>query len=288
MPKQVISYQIAASGDAANPTGYITDIGSELSYRGTFNLPPDVDLASAATIVNAVSGTISDEQVPCSDGNASGRFRKLVFIRASGNTMSIVVPNRADIITVATNIRTALNDGNPDNKVICVKLLGEIFRNLNDELGVNYTGTVAKSHRAVAGSFKQNYLSGVINYTSDFGNTAVQSVRSITEKAVEEPAAQLGGVWDTCTGGLLDLLNCGNGRRNPRKHRRFNLTFATKFDVAADAESAQSEVIELPCANGTSADILACGQATAALPGLYCIGYQGESYDRVHKLMPAA
>ena len=116
MPKTVISYQIAASGNAGAPTGYISDIGTELSYRGTFNLPPDVDLAQAAVIVNAVGGTISDEPVPCSDGNASGRFRKLVFIRASGNTMSIVVPNRANIITVATNIRTALNEGNADNK----------------------------------------------------------------------------------------------------------------------------------------------------------------------------
>lgn len=288
MPKQVISYQIAASGDAANPTGYVTDIGTEISYRGNFVLPPDTDLADAAVIVNAVGGALSDEQVPCSDGNASGRFRKLVFIRASGNTMSIVVPDRANIITAAETIRTALNDGNPDNKVVCVKLLGEIFRNLNDELGVNYTGTFAKSHRAVAGSFKQNFISGVINYTSDFGNTSVQSVRSITEKTTEEPAAQLGTTWDSCTGGLLDLLNCGNGRRNPRKHRRFNLTFATKFDVASATESAQSEVIQLPVANGTTAEILTCGQAAAALPGLYCIGYQGESYDRVHTLMSAA
>lgn len=288
MPKQVISYALIASGDADNPTGYLTDIGSELSYRGTFNLPPDVDLSDAATIVNAVGGTISDDPVPCSDGNASGRFRKLVFIRASGNTMSIVVPDRADIISAAETIRTVLNKENPNNKVVCVKLLGEVFRNLNDELGVNYTGTIAKSHRAVADSLKQNYLSGVINYASDFGNTSVQSVRSITEKAVEEPAAQLGEVWDSCTGGLLNLLNCGNGRRNPRKHRRFTLTFATKFNVAAEAESPQSELIELPCANNTTPNILACGKAAAALTGLYCIGYQGESYDRVHKLMSAA
>ena len=285
MPKTVISYQIAASGNAAAPTGYISDIGTELSYRGTFNLPPDLDLAQAAVIVNAVGGTISDEPVPCSDGNASGRFRKLVFIRASGNTMSIVVPKRTDIITVATNIRTVLNAGAAGNNVVCVKLLGEIFNNLNDELAVNYTGTIAKSHRAVAGSLKQNFISGVINYSNDFGNTSVQSVRSITEKEANEPAAQLGGAWAGCTDGLLNLLNCGNGRRNPRKHRRYVLTFATKFDVAANAEESQSEIIQLPVAKSLAADIKACGTSAAALVGLYCIGYQGESYDRVHKLL---
>ena len=125
----------------------------------------------------------------------------------------------------------------------------------------------------------------MINYANDFGNTSVQSVRSITEKQANEPAAQLGDAWAGCTGGLLDLLNCGNGRRNPRKHRRYVLTFATKFDVAANAESSQSEIIQLPVAKSLTADIKACGTAAAALTGLYCIGYQGESYDRVHKLL---
>ena len=285
MPKTVISYSIPASGDAAAPTGYVTDIGTELSFRGNFVLPPDVDLANAVTLVNAIGGTISDETVPCSDGNASGRFRKLVFIRASGNTMSIVVPKRSNIIQSATAVRDVLNEENPDNRVVCIKLLGEVFRNLNDELGVDYKGTTAKSHRAVAGSLKQNFLSGVINYTNDFGNTSVQSVRSITEKSTEEPAAQLGGTWTSCTGGIVNLLNCGNGRRNPRKHRRYTLTFATKFSVGSETESPQSEVIQLPVSAGTDAEIKTCGQAAAQLPGLYCIGYQGESYDRVHKLL---
>lgn len=284
MPKTVISYQIPASGNAT-PTGYITDIGTELAYRGRFNLPPDLDLAAAAVIVNAVGGIISDEVVPCSNGNSSGRFRKLVFIRASGNTMSIVVKDRTNIISVATAITAVLNAGGASNSVVCIKLLGEVFRNLNDELGTNYNGTIAKSHRAVNGSLKQNFISGVINYSSDFGTTAVQSVRSITEKLTDDPAAQLGGTWDTCTGGLLDLLNCGNGRRNPRKHRRYVLTFATKFDVAANAESVQSEVIELPVKSTLAAEIKTCGQAAAALTGLYCIGYQGESYDRVFNLL---
>jgi hypothetical protein len=77
-------------------------------------------------------------------------------------------------------------------------------------------------------------------------------------------------------------------RRNPRKHRRFLLSIATKFDIADNAESPQTETIELPVKSAVATgkgSIKECGEAAAAMPGVYCVGYRGESYDRVHKLL---
>jgi hypothetical protein len=176
------------------------------------------------------------------------------------------------------------------NPVVCIKLYGEEFLNLNDELGVNFTGTAfAPSHKAPATATKQNFASGVIAYETDaanpIGTSVIHSIRSITEKATNDFAAQLGTAAAGCIGDFLTLQNCGNGRRNPRKHRRFILDFATKADPADGAEESQSERIEVPVAGGGALDILACGNSLATLTGLYCIGFVGESYSRFHKLL---
>ena len=65
------------------------------------------------------------------------------------------------LLSIATTIRNILNAANSgNNQVVCIKLKGEYFPNLNDELGLNYTGTVAKSHKGLATALKQNYISG--------------------------------------------------------------------------------------------------------------------------------
>jgi hypothetical protein len=83
-------------------------------------------------------------------------------------------------------------------------------------------------------------------------------------------------------GAFVNALACrGKGRRNPRKHRRFLMTFAV-----GDATNRETETTELPVKDAEAASILSCGQTAAALNGLYCIGYKGESYARYHKLLP--
>jgi hypothetical protein len=63
------------------------------------------------------------------------------------------------------------------------------------------------------------------------------------------------------------------------------LNFATKSDPAATIELPQSETIEVPVKAFAGSLIEACGQNLAGLTGLYCIGYRGESYRKVHKLI---
>lgn len=285
MPKKVVSYQFVSGTNA-----YISDINQNLSINSRFVAPPDLAQAGIDAILAASGAVETTEPAICSD-SALGKPRKLEFIRSSGNSMSVAVANKNDLISAATAIKGVLDPLNgASNPVVCIKLYGEEFLNLNDELGVNFTGTAfAPSHKAPATAGKQNFASGVITYEADaanpIGTSVIHSIRSITEKATNEFAAQLGTAAAGCIGDFLTLQNCGNGRSNPRKHRRFYLDFATKADPADAAEESQSERIEVPVAGGGALDILACGNSLAALTGLYCIGFKGESYSRFHKLL---
>lgn len=280
MPKNIKSFRFVSGTN-----GYITDIGEPLTVSSRFVVPPDITDANADLIVAAVGGTVNTESAPCSDSGL-GDLRKLTFIRESGNTMSIAVPIAANILTAATTIRGILNSV-AGNQVVCIKLTGEYFAHLNDELSLNFNiGDVATSHKAPSSAKKQNFLSGSIAYTSDVSGAILVPVRSITEKTAEEPAAQLGTEWASCTGGIQPVTGCGNGRRNPRKHRRFIVDFATKADVTDVNEATQVESIEVPVSTNVATSIKSCGESLAALAGAFCVGYKGESYDRIHKLLP--
>ena len=286
MPKNVVSFQYAVG---TNP--YVSDINQNLSINSRFVAPPDLDDAGITAILAAVGGTLTTEAAICSD-SALGTPRKLEFIRKSGNSMSVAVAARTALVSAATTIKGVLDPLNGGtNPVVCIKLYGEEFLNLNDELGLSYDGTTfATSHKAPATALKQNFVTGSIAYGADaagtFGESTIIGIRSITEAADNTFAAQLGTTPATCIGNFLDLQNCGNGRRNPRKHRRFMLTFATKADPTDATEGAQTETIELPVKDSAAADILTCGSGAAGLTGLYCIGYKGESHSRFHKFLP--
>lgn len=285
MPKKVVSFQFVAGN---NP--YISDLNQNLSISTRFVAPPDIDQTGINSIVSAVGGVFSTEAAICSDSDL-GKPRKLKFIRQSGNSLSVAVADKTSLISVANAVKGILDPLNGGiNPVVCIQLIGEEFLNLNDELGVNYDGTgFAVSHKAPATALKQNYASGIIAYEADaasvFGTSVTHSIRSITEKASNEFAAQLGTAAPSCIGDFLTVQSCGNGRRNPRDHRRYILDFATKADPADDTETSQSERIEVPVAGAGALDTLACGNALAALTGLYCIGFKGESHSRFHKFL---
>ena len=279
-----LNFTTGTDGDN-NPTGYISDRGAELSIRGRFILPADIAQAQAAAIAIAVGGVINSEPAVCSD-SSSGSPRRLYFYRENGGSMSVPVRQRSDVISAATTIKGILDAGTAGGKVVCIKLEGEEFLNLNDELGVNYTaGSIARSHKTENTAPRQYYLTGSMNYQTDtpLGTGVIQSIKSITNN-LNAPASKLSTVWADCVGNLIDVA-CGNGRRNPRKHRRYILTHVTQEDIASVTETPVQETIELPVASSTANEILTCGQNAAATPGLVCIGYKGEDYDRIHKLL---
>ena len=286
MPKTVVTAQFLND----DGTGYLMDIGTSINVSGLFVLPPDVPKTEITTILTNIGAnppSAIKPNPPCSD-RVGADLRRLQFIRANGNTMTVPVSSRADLLNAATVITGVLNSA--ESEVICIKLLGEYFPDLADELGLAYGGTFAQSHVPSTGG-KQFYYSGNIQYQTDAttgiagSDTVFQPIKSISnfEKA---PSTQLASAWAGCVGDFSLALACrGKGRRNPRKHRRFELTFATKADLTSETEAAQTETAELPVKASTQADILACGQSAASLKGAYCIGYRGESYARYHQLL---
>lgn len=287
MPKIVVPVRFVPS----EGTGYIMDMGTEIAGNGRFILPPDIPETEITTILTNIGAqplSATGNSIPCTDAvNAS--LRRLTFIRDNGSSMSVPVSNRTNLLNAATVIRGVLNTG--EAQVVCIKLSGEEFPNLADELGLTYQGDFATSHRPQTGG-KQYYHSGNVAYQTDATTGAVgtdivfQPVKAISDLE-NAPSTKLTPVWAGCVGDFDNALACrGSGRRNPRKHRRYILTSATKGDIADATEGAQTEINELPVKDAAAASILTCGQNAAALSGVYCIGYMGESYSRFHKLLP--
>ena len=287
MPKTVVKAQFLND----DGTGYLMDIGTSIDVSGRFVLPPDVPDTEITTILQNIGANVPSaikDNLPCSDGLGAD-LRKLLFIRANGNSMSVPVSSRADLLNAATVIKGVLNSAG--SEVVCIKLLGEYFPNLADELGLTYAGDTATSHVPTIGG-KQFFHAGNISYQTDAttgiagSDIVFQPVKSISDLE-NAPSTQLSTVWAGCVGDFEKALACrGGGRRNPRKHRRYELTFATKTDITSETEVAATETAQLPVKDSDAAAILTCGQNAAQLAGVYCIGYRGESYDRYHKLLP--
>lgn len=281
MPKRTISVRFP-EGDASK---YITDWGQPIIASATFNLPPDIDDAAKEIILTAIGGTDDAELPPCPAVN--GTLRKLKFTRAKGNTMSVPVRTRQDLLSAATVITGVLNSGgSSDNPVVCIDLIGEDFPNLNDEMGLSYEpNSFAATHRAPPTAPRQYFWAGNIQYSADSTNPAggviFQPVKVMSNLANNAPT-QLANRWNECAGDFIPVVPCPRpqGNRNPLKHRRFILTF-----IVGPANNISSEKTEVPVKDFAPGSIIACGTGLAALPGAYCIGYRGESYRLYHKLL---
>ncbi len=287
MPKNYLKFQFVPS----NNTGYVMDIGNVIAASGGGYLPPDISNTVVDDILDAAGAQLTAEiqdNLPCTD-SINAKLRRLVFVRDNGNSMSVPVGDRADLLSAATTIKAILDAG--EATVVCIKLVGERFANLADELGLTYAGTFATSHVPTTGG-KQYVYSGAASYQTDAVRTALgddtvfQVIRSVTNNE-NAPSTQLNAAWAGCVGDFQDAIACrGQGRTNPRKHRRYELTFFTKADPTDDNEAARTETAELPVVGATAAEILTCGTSATNLTGLYCIGYRGEDYARFHKILP--
>ena len=287
MPKTYMKFQFVPS----DSTGYEMDMGNTIAASAGGYLPPDIPTTEITSILQAAGAqplSAVRDNLPCTD-SVNAELRKLIFIRDNGNSMSVPVGTRANLLQAATVIRGILNSG--DAQVSCIKLVGEYFPNVADQLGLTYAGTFAQSHRPLTGG-KQFVYSGSANYETDVVRTALgddvvfQNVK-VNTNVENAPPTKFGTTWTNCVGAFANALTCrGQGKTNPRKHRRYELTFATKSDLASATEVAQTETNELPVIGATAAEILACGTAATNLDGLYCIGYRGESYDRYHLILP--
>ncbi|MGL5874012.1 MAG: hypothetical protein ACRC2R_16860 [Xenococcaceae cyanobacterium] len=270
--------------------GYIADRGKMVDYTGRFVMPPDLTFpADAVAIANAAGGTGDVEENtsnnPCPVG-VDFSPRKLVFIRKSGNSVSVPIANRTNLETAQDVIFGVLNQ--PGNEVVCVKLIGETWLSLNEELGLVYTANEVATDSRPLNGLKQYHHFGRIQYESDiFGGRAIFTPVKVATDIEGQPPTNVGAAWNTCVGPFEGAnFACGSLKRN---HRRYLLDFVVgNIDNTDPANpvvtNKRSERKEVPAKDYEAAQILACGTALAALQGAYCIGYQGESYDRVFTL----
>ena len=283
MPKRVATFSYIKGVN-----GYITDTAEPISISRRVHFPPDVTEAQLNAIAVATGATTIAPPIVCDEAPGASNPRYLTFIRESGNTVSIPLGNRSSLLTVASQIKEIL-DEDVGNKTVCIELHGEYFRNLNEQFSINYTGiTFAQSHASPIGAPKQYYYTGTMSYSADAATTVgtgkTVRIRSISD--IENgPATQIAAEFDQCTGGFLNVTTCPKGRRKERQHRRYILSFFTRTDPDISVEIPKLETIEMPVSAFQGTSISGCGENLAGLPGLFCLGYKGESFKRVHTLL---
>lgn len=288
MPKRSIPYHFLLGTNPYFPDWQDTP-ALGVTGKGVFNAPPDLSDGNINAIIAAAGATRGSLNDPCPETGYTA-LRRLRFVRASGNTMTIAVNSSSNLINSATTISSILSSASSvGSEVVCIQLLGEEWVNLNDEFGVVYSaGSTATTHKATNTAAKQWFHAGTVEYQADYtnpiGGTVFQSVKSISDNQ-NASATQLGSTWNSCVGSFVEQISCprGRSRSNPLDHRRFILTFIVELDPSTPGAGIQSEQIELPITD--QGGVAACGADVAGLTGLYCMGYRGESYSRFHKVL---
>lgn len=287
MPKRSIPYYFLAGTNPYFPDWQATP-ATGLTAKRVFNAPPDLTEGNIDAIITAAGATRGSLEDPCPETGYTA-IRRLQFVRKSGNTMTIGINSSNNLVSAANTISGILNTGGGANpEVVCIRLLGEEWANLNDEFNLAFDGTPGVTHRANTADSKQWFYSGTVEYQADYtnpiGGTVFQPVKSISNNE-DAPATQLGSTWSTCVGNFENVFSCprGRSRSNPLGHRRYILTFLVPENETGLDAGVTSEQIEMPVTDISG--INACGQDLASLTGLYCIGYKGESYSRFHKVL---
>jgi hypothetical protein len=281
MAKQFLLYRTTIAG--ATPLPYVDDRGTNLAFRGRFAIPPDMTRVQAAAIATAAGLQVilpTDPPAICPDPGAQGR--KLKFVRQDGSSISLVFRRRDTLIADAIATRTALNAVTATNPVVCIQLEGEYFPNLFDTLAAVGRPPTAPgvSSRPVATFGKQFFYSGVSAYLSDaiYGQEYLLPFKiatNVADQAPNEYAALL-------TAGNIVAQNAGAcPGSDPRTTRRYIIQSLVTEGAGTVAQTAQ-----IPVGTHLPADILAVGQAAAALASTQCLGYKGENNARFHKLLP--
>lgn len=266
-------------------TPYIDDRGTNRFFNSNFVAPPDFTPANINSIALQSGGTVrlpTDPNTICPDDGVEPR--KLQFIRLNGNSISVPIANRTSLVAQAIALRNTINSVNANNPVVCVKLIGEYFPNLIDELApVGKIAGVGIGSSAPANG-KQVFYSGTMEYLSDgvFGSpyfvsfkVATEGANSTVAPALYAPQLNLANVVP------LTIATCSGN--NPRRSRRY---ISQAIVNPPQGAGTASQVTEIPVATHLDTDILAVGQGLAAIGAVQCLGYKGENNDRFHRLLP--
>jgi hypothetical protein len=267
------------------PNRYQSDRGTLHTLRSRFVIPPDMTDAQATQVVDLLGAAEvlpTDPAPVCPDEGVQGR--KLIFIRQDGSSLSVVAPVRIDntLVTLAGSIRAVLNTLTGTNPVVCVKLDGEFWPQLIDELSPTPppARTPGTSSRPLASAGSKNFVwSGVFNYFSDatYGSQHLLPFRIASNTANAAPELY-GNVLTNANVTPVAASPCPG--TNPRTPRHYIVQSIVTQDGATVGQEAK-----IPVGNNPAPGILDIGRELAALPSTVCLSYKGESNDRLHRLL---
>jgi hypothetical protein len=264
---------------------YVADRGDNVpglafSYKPPYDLDSAGDVTAMANALGADELTATDKSLcPVAAGDFSPR--KVTFVRASGNSFSVVIPSLADLLSKSNAVK-ALVDATSD-KLACAVLRGEKWVDLVQELRntPNFVPAIGRSVVPATGG-KQLFYSGKILYQQD-GATGETPIGVKVASDVNGPPSKLGGSWNTCVGPFEPKIPCRAA--SSLDHRRYILVSKVSVDPGDVGAEGGYESTEVPHRSKVAADIKACGRALANLTSTICLGYRGESNGRFHLLL---
>jgi len=274
------NFQLITFDLATNP--YTDDRGQDRAIKQRLYVPPGITAATIATIITETGARarLATDRVVCPDSGF--KPRKLVFYSSAGGSIAVPIAERDSLIVAATAIRGALiADG---FIVVCIKLVGESFLNIVDDLRpVAFAGLLASttSSRPAAGGIQPNFF-GKAQYRTDaiFSNQVVLPYKLQSDVALVFPSI-FGAPILTLTGIVpVANINACPGS-DPRTTRRYVVQ-----SLVTENAVIRSQVTEIPVFLHLAAEILAAGEGIAALRHVQCLGYKGELNDRFHRLLP--
>jgi hypothetical protein len=253
--------------------------------RGSLVVPVGITPGQIETLLNTAGGqlikfngqVINDLPAPPCPDSKIFTPRKLIFTLANGVSMSVPVAVRTSLTSVMAAGIVALEGL---STVVCVKYVGEKWRNLLEIFG--------QSGKAVTPSINDPRgftLAGAYTYNADSTNPfggAIPKNFKVASEARDAIPAILANVWTASAGVQLpasSVISCRTGTRH--NHRRYIATALIDRNGVT-----RPTKIEIPVAASGAGDIRTAGELIAALPSVACLEYQGESYDRFHKLVP--
>lgn len=284
MAVQGVPYTLKSSSE------YENDFGVPSNFNLSLRPPSDLSDQNIAAILECIGAEKRESgSVACSERGAI-KYRRFQFIRSNGSSMTVIAPQRPNIVTQAECISKIINS--TKHKIVCVKLFGEKHNNVlqdlrGDKTSGGGTGNPIKPPDD-AGRNRYFYRGTIKAYKSDalYGGTFPMGFK-MDSNADGEPYDSLQGEIEGCIGELIQANACG-GSANSRDYRRFIVTLLTKpqsqTGTQSDQTSELSQSITIPVAEHLPDKIKECGTALANKTFTFCLGYEGESNDKLHKL----
>lgn len=266
---------------------YTTDFGDDRIFVGRFDIPDGLAEGTADGVVAALGATpvpIGDvTPIPCADSatkNFNPRFLEFAYRSIDGGNrkLKLALAQRADVVTTAQAVKAFIEGAAPGGfggRVGCVRLIGEKHTNVYERFAPAAAKTITNSPQFALAKYAPN-----LGYTADVqpGQVITTSINVETDGLNLAPSTITN--WDTLANALAGLQPCG-GERKIRDIRRFIVD--TVYLDPNGNQATQKTVV--PVASNVAATIAAGGTALAALGPVICLGYRGETFDRLNRFL---